>query len=215
MGEHDPRTSAQSHADPALHEHASHNHNHGVHEASQTEIEITAAMNGIRRIVRAIRLSSRALEKARGVSAAQFFVLQQLADVEAHAGAAPSIAQLANLTATDPSSVSVVVSRLAARGLCERRASKSDARRAEVSITPAGHTLLEQSPQPMQTRMLKALVDMSDERRRELVAGLEEIVVALGVADHAASMFFEDHDHHDHHDTHHHHDEPLHAEPPS
>ncbi len=91
--------------------------------------EIHAAMNAIRRIVRVLRLSSRAAEKALGVSGAQLFVLQQLAD--GAASAAPSIAQLADMTATDPSSVSVVVSRLVARGLAARRSSRADARRAE------------------------------------------------------------------------------------
>lgn len=158
--------------------------------APEVEAEIVAAMNAIRRIVRAIRLSSRASEKALGVSAAQLFVLQQLA--AARSDAAPSIAQLASQTATDPSSVSVVVSRLASRGLCARRPSKSDGRRAEVTITPAGEALLRRAPQPMQARMLSALAEMKTERRQELVGGLEELVGALGVAGDAASMFFEE-----------------------
>lgn len=158
-------------------------------EAAPEDGEVTVAMNGIRRIVRALRLSSRASEKALGVSAAQLFVLRQLV---ALGDDAPSIAQLAELTATDPSSVSVVVSRLAARGLCARRSSKTDARRAEVTITPAGRALLARAPEPVQHRMIAALSSMPVERRRELVAGLETIVSALGVADHMASMFFEE-----------------------
>jgi DNA-binding MarR family transcriptional regulator len=151
--------------------------------------EVTAAMNAIRRIVRALRLSSRAAEKALGVSGAQLFVLQQLA---ARADAAPSIAQLAEMTSTDPSSVSVVVSRLVARGLAARRASKADGRRAEVVITPAGRALLRRAPEPVQHRMIAGIGALTLERRRELVAGLESIVAALGVADDAASMFFEE-----------------------
>jgi DNA-binding MarR family transcriptional regulator len=163
----------------------------GAEELTPQAAEITAAMNAVRRIVRALRLSSRASEKALGVSTAQLFVLQQLAEAAARSSA-PSIAQLATLTATDPSSVSVVVSRLAQRGLCARRASKADARRAEVTITPAGRALLQEAPQPVQSRMLDALAQMASERRIELVAGLEEIVHALGMADHAPVMFFED-----------------------
>jgi DNA-binding MarR family transcriptional regulator len=149
-------------------------------------------MNAIRRIVRALRVSSRASEKALGVSGAQLFVLQQLAEGEARSHAAPSIARLAELTATDPSSVSVVVSRLVSRGLVARRASKADARRAEVVITPAGQELLSKAPAPVQQRMLEGLRGLPVERRRELVAGLEALVATLGVADQAPSMFFED-----------------------
>lgn len=158
------------------------------HEEPAREADVAGAMNAIRRIVRALRLSSRASEKVLGVSAAQFFVLQQLAkSADPH-----SIAQLATVTATDPSSVSVVVSRLAQRGLCERRASKADARRAEVTITPDGLALLQKAPEPVQTRMLGALAAMAPERRKELVGGLEEIVSALGVSGEAASMLFEE-----------------------
>ncbi len=156
------------------------------------DTEVTAAMNAIRRIVRSLRLSSRAAEKALGVSGAQLFVLQQLAEGANRSDVAPSIAQLAELTSTDPSSVSVVVSRLVARGLAARRASKADGRRAEVVITPAGRALLRRAPEPVQHRMIAGIGGLSPERRREMVAGLEAIVAALGVADEAASMFFEE-----------------------
>jgi DNA-binding MarR family transcriptional regulator len=180
MGLHSPRGQVADHTDG------------GRQSVEGVEAEIIAAMNGVRRIVRALRVSSRASEKVLGVSAAQLFVLQQLAEGAARSDAAPSIAQLATLTATDPSSVSVVVSRLAARGLCARRPSKADARRAEVTITPAGEALLKRAPSPVQHQMLNALAQMDPVRRRELVAGLEEIVAALGVAGEAASMFFEE-----------------------
>jgi DNA-binding MarR family transcriptional regulator len=142
--------------------------------------EITAAMTAIRRIVRTLRLASRAAEKALGVSGAQLVVLQHLADAAAHADAAPSIAELATKTATDPSSVSVVVSRLCARGLAARRVSKLDGRRAEIGITPSGRALLRRAPTPVQTRMILALSKLPASRRRETVAALEAMVNELG-----------------------------------
>ncbi len=162
------------------------------HAGEGAEAEIHAAMNAFRRIVRALRLSSRAAEKALGVSGAQLFVLQQLADSAARPGGAPSIAQLADLTATDPSSVSVVVSRLVASGLAARGSSKLDGRRAEVAITPAGRALLRRAPSPVQTRMIEGLASLPSARRRELVAGLETIVAAVGVELQGAPMLFEE-----------------------
>jgi len=156
------------------------------------DADVTAAMNAVRRIVQALRISSRASEKALGVSAAQLFVLQQLTDGADRDDTAPSIAQLAELTATDPSSVSVVVSRLVTRGLAARRPSKLDGRRAEVVITPAGRALLHRSPPPIQEAMIRALAEMAPSRRRELVAGLSAVVASLGATDQAASMFFEE-----------------------
>src|SRR5262249_33743640 len=99
---------------------------------------------------------------------------------------------LADLTATDPSSVSVVVSRLVSRGLAARRASKADGRRAEVVITPAGRALLQRAPSPVQHRMLGAISQLSPATRREMIAGLTAIVAELGMADQDASMFFEE-----------------------
>src|SRR3954454_6799254 len=92
--------------------------------------DIRTVMDSIRRIVRLLRVSARVSERTVGISGAQLFVLQQLAD------AGPcSIKELAERTLTHQSSVSVVVSRLIERGLVSRRASESDGRRAEVTLT--------------------------------------------------------------------------------
>jgi DNA-binding MarR family transcriptional regulator len=149
--------------------------------------DVTAALNAIRRIFRALRLSSAATEKAHGVSLAQLFVLHELA-----AGGPFSIAALSARTATDPSSVSVVVARLVERGLAERRASAEDARRAEVEITAAGRTLLEQAPMPAQERLIAGLAGLPKAERRALAASLTAVVAAMGAGEDAAAMFFED-----------------------
>jgi DNA-binding MarR family transcriptional regulator len=148
---------------------------------------VGAAMDAIRRIVRALRVSSSAAEKSLGISSAQLFVLQQLAD-----DPRPSIAHLAAATATDPSSVSVVVSRLVERGLALRRASKLDARRAEVMITPAGRALLRKAPEPAQAKLINALSALSPEQLVALIDGLDTVVETMGVASEVAPMFFED-----------------------
>ena len=81
------------------------------------------------------------------MSGAQLFVLQHLADA---APAALSLSALAERTHTHASSVSAVAARLHARGLVARRAAADDARRAELSLTPAGTRLLEKAPTPVQ-----------------------------------------------------------------
>jgi DNA-binding MarR family transcriptional regulator len=153
---------------------------------------LTRALNAIRRIVRALRLASTASERTIGVSGAQLFVLQQLA------GGAPdkvglSIAELAARTATDPSSVSVVVSRLVERRLVARRVSKVDARRAEVVITAAGLRLLKKAPaEPIQARLIEGLAALPPARLRAVVAGLEAVVASMGALEGEAMMFFEE-----------------------
>jgi DNA-binding MarR family transcriptional regulator len=150
------------------------------------------ALNAIRRIVRALRLASTATERALGVSGAQLFVLQQLAEGTPAKGAGLSIADLAARTATDPSSVSVVVSRLVERKLAARRVSKLDARRAEVVITAAGLRLLRKAPEPIQAKLIEGLASLPPARLRAVVAGLQAVVAAMGALDGEAPMFFEE-----------------------
>lgn len=149
--------------------------------------DVAAALDAIRRIVRALRLSASASERVLGVSGAQLFVLQQLAAAEG-----PSIAELAARTATDPSSVSVVVSRLVERGLAARSASKTDARRAEVMITPAGRALLRRAPEPIQGKLLAGLATLPEAELRAVAHGLTAVAASLGATEGAAPMFFED-----------------------
>ena len=142
------------------------------------------AMQALRRIIRALRLAATDVERAMGISVAQLFVLQQLA-------AGPrSINQLAEATATDPSTVSGVVHRLLARKLVSRKAAADDARRAEVSLTPSGTALLARAPGVPQDRMLEALLALPARERRGVAQGLIQIADKMGQGD--PSFFFEE-----------------------
>ncbi|HVZ71455.1 MAG TPA: MarR family transcriptional regulator, partial [Polyangia bacterium] len=95
-----------------------------------------AVLDGVRHLVRTLRESSREAERAVGVSAAQLFVLQRLSG-----GGPLSVNELAARTLTHQSSVSVVVAKLARRGLVARARAADDARRLEVTLTPAGRAV--------------------------------------------------------------------------
>src|SRR5262249_25448330 len=101
------------------------------------ERDTRTVMDGLRHVVRVLRVAARAAEKRAGVSGAQLFVLQKL-----DGQGALSIGELAGQTATDQSSVSVVVSRLADRKLVARKHGTRDARRVEVSLTSRGKAVL-------------------------------------------------------------------------
>jgi DNA-binding MarR family transcriptional regulator len=144
-------------------------------------------MDALRRIVRALRISARAAEGRLGISGAQLFVLHQLADRDAS-----SIDELAARTVTHQSSVSVVVSRLAARGLVARRSAPDDARRTEIALTAAGRALLRKSPESGQARLIAGLEHLGSEERRTLAHSLATLVRALEASHQAPAMFFED-----------------------
>src|SRR5215216_6485065 len=122
-----------------------------IRRAQQSDVAAPASdaarriLNSLRLIVRSLRISSRNAEQQVGLSGAQLFVLQCLAR-----RSPCSVNELASHSATDQSSVSVVVSRLVARGYVKRAASKRDRRSVELSLTASGRVLLAQAPEAAQ-----------------------------------------------------------------
>jgi DNA-binding MarR family transcriptional regulator len=129
---------------------------------------IERSMNAVRSIVRALRINTRAIELKMGISLAQLFVLQQLAERPAD-----SLNDLAERTATHQSSVSVVVRRLVERGYVTRTSSSADKRRIEIGLTPEGRKLLEDAPSTIQTQLVSAARQMTRDDQGTLAELLE------------------------------------------
>jgi DNA-binding MarR family transcriptional regulator len=144
-------------------------------------------LDAVRRIVRTLHESSRAAEKTVGLSAAQLFVLQTLADLP---GA--SLNALAARTHTHQSSVSTVVSRLVDRGLVLRAPSAADARRLELRLSAEGRRLVGRAPDAAQTRLIRAVEQLPPARRGALARSLLDLTRSMDLADRRAVMFFDD-----------------------
>jgi DNA-binding MarR family transcriptional regulator len=148
---------------------------------------IREVLDDLRKIVRDLRVTSRNAERAAGISGAQLFVLQVLAD-----GRVTSMNELAERTFTDQSSVSVVVRRLVEGDLVTRKPSPEDARRVELQLTPAGRVLLRRCPEPMQMRMVTALERMKPADLEMLRRGLGALIASVGLDAEEPEMFFAD-----------------------
>jgi len=146
-----------------------------------------AVMNSLRRTVRAFRAAAQAAEDVLGVSGAQHFVMQKLADAPAL-----SLNDLAARTLTHKSSVSVVVTRLVERGFVRRHRSSSDGRSIVVTLTPAGRRALERAPDSAQSRMLVALRRFPPDQLARFASLFERFTDELGVASLEPVMLFED-----------------------
>jgi DNA-binding MarR family transcriptional regulator len=144
-------------------------------------------LDSLRRVVRSLRISSRAAEKRVGLSGAQLFVLSQLAD-----GGPMSVNDLADRTLTHQSSVSVVVQRLVSAGLIARKSSQKDGRRLELSLTPSGKRAIATGPDPAQNALLDALRKMPQQRRAQLAKLLSELVRSAGMSNDNPELFLED-----------------------
>ena len=150
--------------------------------------EVRVVLDGIRRIVQALRSSSRSTEARLGLSAAQLFVLLKLAGEEGL-----SINELAVRTLTHQSSVSVVVARLVEGGYVARTRSAVDARRVELALTRKGRATLAKAPEAAQDRLIHAIEALPRAQRRALGESLTKLSEALtsdgGVK--SPSMLFE------------------------
>ena len=148
-----------------------------------------AVMIALRRIVRFLRLADREAEASVGLSAAQLFVVQTLAQRPAR-----SLAELAERTLTDQSSVSTVVSRLVDKRLVARKSAEDDHRRTELRLTAAGEQIARRAPRVPQTRLTEIVRAMRPRRRAELVRSLDALVAAIGANEVPPRMLFEEDD---------------------
>ncbi len=137
---------------------------------------IAEIMDGIRAVVRALRINTRAIEKQMGISLAQLWVLQILEQKPAD-----SLNELALATATHQSSVSVVVRRLVERELVTRTTVSADKRRVRIELTEAGKSLLGKAPPTVQVALIAGLRRMPHDRRQQLAIMMHEWLTAAGL----------------------------------
>lgn len=149
--------------------------------------EIAAAVDAIRRILQALRRSTRRARAQAGITGAQLFVLQTLEEAPA-----ASLNALAERTFTHQSTVSVVVDGLVKRNLIVKRRSGEDARRVEIRLSPRGRALVRRTPHTAQARLIDGLRALPADETAELARLLRRLVAAMGATHQVPVMFFED-----------------------
>ena len=155
------------------------------HRFRKSTADVQPILDGIRRIVQGLRVTSREAERRSGLTSAQLFVLRRLAEAEGM-----SINELAERTFTHQSSVSVVASRLVARRLVGRHLDPRDGRRRLLVLTSAGRRALASTPYIAQERLVDAVLTLSPSARRLTGASLARMADAMAVG--RPEMFFED-----------------------
>jgi DNA-binding MarR family transcriptional regulator len=144
-------------------------------------------LDAIRRIVQALRESSRLAESRVGLSGAQLFVLRTVADVPGL-----SMNELAERTRTHQSSVSAVVARLALKGLLQKSTAAADARRVELRLSQPGRRRLDRAPQTAQERLVAVVDALPDAGQIRLAVALESLVLGMALPRKRPTMFFEE-----------------------
>ncbi len=142
-----------------------------------TQPDVHRALNALRRMVRGLRSAAEGVEPQFRISAAQRFVLSELAQVPDQ-----SVKDLAAVTMTTHSTVSQVVSQLIAKGLVTRTADPSDRRRSVLRVTREGANLLKRSPRAIQEDLIDGFVSLRPSERLGLAIGLEKWLDASGLS---------------------------------
>ena len=153
-------------------------------KADQTEV--ARAINALRRMVRGLRAAAEAVERDLKISAAQLFVMSELAQSPAQ-----SVKDLAQVTMTTHSTVSEVVSQLLAKGLVTRTVDPEDARRSVLRLTRQGNNLLRRSPRAVQQDLIEGFSTLRPNERRSLATGLERWLEASGLGAVRSTLLFE------------------------
>jgi|SRR6185436_17336665 len=150
------------------------------------QADVFRAINALRRMVRGLRSAAESVERNLRVSAAQLFVLSELAQVPDQ-----SVKDLAAVTMTTHSTVSQVVSQLIAKGLISRSTDAADARRSALRLTRQGASVLKKSPRAIQEDLIEGFGALRPAERRSLANGLEKWLEASGLGDVPSTMLFE------------------------
>lgn len=146
-----------------------------------------SVLNSFRSLVKSLRLADRAGLKEHGLGASQLYVLHEL-----KRDAPLSINDLAERTATDQSTVSVVVAKLIEKGFVTRERSEHDARRLELTLTAKGYLVLRRLPPPIQWSIIEGVQRLPRARARMLAQSLREICSVLGVTEAHPPMLMDD-----------------------
>lgn len=144
-------------------------------------------LDSLRRIVQALRESSRRAEQTLGVTGAQLFVLEKLSEASSL-----SLNELAERTHTHQSSVSTVVTRLVERGLVRRQRSRSDKRRLELVLSASGRRLIADTPGVAQERLIDTIQQLTPRSRGQLASLLGAVAGGLDPVEERPRMFFDE-----------------------
>lgn len=141
-------------------------------------------MTGVRKIVRAINLESKRVEKDLGISVPQLLTLKYLGDCTDYKSTMSEIKGFLSLNA---STVTGIVSRLEQKNLIARLPDPKDKRSTPIILTSKGNDLLIRSKESLHERFSNKLEMMQNSEFIQIVDSLETLIDLLNIQDVDAS----------------------------
>ena len=93
----------------------------------------------------------------------------------------PTAKTLANQMGVSQATVTALVDKLVARELVSRQPSAQDRRQTNITLTTKGEDVLEEAPDALQQRYVRAFADLADWEQAQLVSSLERVAAMLNV----------------------------------
>ncbi|GIU12557.1 MarR family winged helix-turn-helix transcriptional regulator [Shewanella glacialipiscicola] len=128
----------------------------------------------LRRVIRAIDIHSRQLNKHSGLTGPQLMVMQKIAQLDA-----PLAKTVAEEITLNPATVTTIIDRLEGRGLVIRKRSETDKRKVHLYLSDAGRALLQDSPKPLQEHFIKRYQNLEQWEQSQLLSAVERIATMM------------------------------------
>lgn len=141
----------------------------------------------IRKIVRALNLESKRIQKEFGISIPQLLCLEYLSKREDFKATHKEVARFLNLNS---STVTGIISRLEKKNLVARLPKSGDKRITFITLTSSGFRLLDNAPDLMHQQLAEKLPRLPDNTLQEIDRSLKILVDSLGIEKTDASPLF-------------------------
>ena len=125
----------------------------------------------LRKIMRAIDIHSKNLNRNYGLTGPQLMVLQEISAEEQI-----SITGLARRISLSQATVTDIINRLEKRGLVIKNRDQKDKRRVWVKLTNDSVEILKQTPPPLQEVFVKRFLNLEDWEKMMIVSAMKRVV---------------------------------------
>ncbi|BFT30132.1 MarR family transcriptional regulator CosR [Alteromonas sp. D210916BOD_24] len=140
----------------------------------------------LRRVIRAVDLRSKQLNKDVGLTGPQLLVMQ---NIEERPGImVREIAENINLS---PATITNILDRLESRDLATRIRSTQDKRKVGVFLTERGKEAVVDAPRPLQEHFVERFSQLKEWEQSQMVATVQRIASMMDAEDIDASPFLE------------------------
>ncbi len=145
-----------------------------MHPTDQDQVS-QEVLSLLRRIIRAIDLHSKQLEKTFGLTGPQLVVMRT---ISVHRDI--TVGGVARQVSLSQATVTNIIDRLETRGLVQRLRSSQDKRKVTVSITDKGQALLDQKPTFLQEKFIREFVQLQQWEQLQILSSLQRLATMMG-----------------------------------